>query len=859
MLKRIGAEESGEFKAIASGTLPSGKPVVVNADGTVSVVEEATTNISAGIGTEVTFESANSRPYKGTFDSANNKVIIVYQDLGNSSYGTAIVGTIDSSDNSISFGSAVVFNSASSPQISSTFDSSNNKVVIAYKDQGNNGYGTAIVGTVSGTSISFGSEAVFWNANTNGIEYIDLSFDTNVNKVLVSYSDNIRDGYGIAGTVSGTSISFGTAHRFESGQAYYLRSAFDNNSNVHVATYADFSNSQYGTAAVIQVASDGTVTSQTPVVWLSSEAQKMDIDFDTTNNKFLIAFRDVNLSGRASAIVGTVSGTTLTFGSKNNANVANSLSPAIAFDETAGKFVIIYDKTNLKYVTAEISGTSVSFGSEADVDTNSSADYNDIIYDSNQRRTVAIFQDSGSSSHGKARVIATAGSFTTPNLTSENYIGMSRGVIDVDSRSQALGSPAVYESAGVAEVGSAYDANAQKVVIAYRDAGNSNYGTAVVGTVSGTGISFGTPVVFESAVARYSAVAYDANAQKVVIAYKDVDNSNSSTAIVGTVSGTSISFGTAVVFDSNSSNDFAATYDANAQKVVIAYMTASDNGAAVVGTVSGTSISFGSVTQLENSRNNELSIAYDSANQKVVVAYKDADNLDHGTAVVGTVSGTSISFGTPAVFNAATSTGNSITYDSNSGKVVIAYYDGGNSNYGTAVVGTVSGTSISFGDEVVFETSNTSNTSAIYDASAQRIVIAYRANSVGNVIVGNVSGTSISFATSVQFESGAANSNTTIYDTNNSKVVISYQDGGNSDFGTAVVFQAAYENITRGEVAGGGNASIDIIGSVSDNQTNLTAGQQYFVQTDGTIGTTADSPSVLAGTTISATELLVKT
>ena len=37
MLKRIGAEESGEFKAVASGTLPSGKPVIVNTDGTVSV------------------------------------------------------------------------------------------------------------------------------------------------------------------------------------------------------------------------------------------------------------------------------------------------------------------------------------------------------------------------------------------------------------------------------------------------------------------------------------------------------------------------------------------------------------------------------------------------------------------------------------------------------------------------------------------------------------------------------------------------------------------------------------------------------------------------------------------------------
>ena len=44
MLKRIGAEESGEFKAVASGTLPSGRPVVVNADGTVSVVGETAVN-----------------------------------------------------------------------------------------------------------------------------------------------------------------------------------------------------------------------------------------------------------------------------------------------------------------------------------------------------------------------------------------------------------------------------------------------------------------------------------------------------------------------------------------------------------------------------------------------------------------------------------------------------------------------------------------------------------------------------------------------------------------------------------------------------------------------------------------------
>ena len=57
----------------------------------------------------------------------------------------------------------------------------------------------------------------------------------------------------------------------------------------------------------------------------------------------------------------------------------------------------------------------------------------------------------------------------------------------------------VFESEDITGVGSAYDTNTNKIVVAYKDGGNSDYGTAVVGTVSGASISFGTPVVFESA------------------------------------------------------------------------------------------------------------------------------------------------------------------------------------------------------------------------------------------------------------------------------------------------------------------------------------------------------------------------
>ena len=82
-------------------------------------------------------------------------------------------------------------------------------------------------------------------------------------------------------------------------------------------------------------------------------------------------------------------------------------------------------------------------------------------------------------------------------------------VAQVASVSQSAGTPVTFESAAVKFISVAYDANAQKIVIAYEDDANSDYGTAVVGTVSGDSISFGTPVVYESASTQYHSVVYD--------------------------------------------------------------------------------------------------------------------------------------------------------------------------------------------------------------------------------------------------------------------------------------------------------------------------------------------------------------
>ena len=64
--------------------------------------------------------------------------------------------------------------------------------------------------------------------------------------------------------------------------------------------------------------------------------------------------------------------------------------------------------------------------------------------------------------------------------------------------------------------------------------------------------------------------------------------------------------------------------------------------------------------------------------------------------------------------------------------------------------------------------------------------------------------------------------------------------------------------ISKGVYTNGQTATIQLIGSVDDAQSGLTPGQKYYVQGNGTLSETADSPSVLAGKAISSTNLVIK-
>jgi len=218
------AEKAREVQAVASGVLPSGQPVIVNADGTVSVVVETTNSGSETLGSQFALPTTNGQKASflgGTYDSVNQRAIITYRDVNNSSKGTVVVGTVGES--SVTWGTPVVFRDGTTQWTSCAFDSKNGKVVISYQDQGNSFYGTSIVGTVSGNSISFGTPVVFQSSETT---YIDTTYDVSADAIVVNYAENTGSGGRVvAGTVSGNSITFGSPVQF-GGNGIYGRAVY---------------------------------------------------------------------------------------------------------------------------------------------------------------------------------------------------------------------------------------------------------------------------------------------------------------------------------------------------------------------------------------------------------------------------------------------------------------------------------------------------------------------------------------------------------------------------------------------------------------------------------------------------------
>jgi hypothetical protein len=417
-----------------------------------------------------------------------------------------------------------------------------------------------------------------------------------------------------------------------------------------------------------------------------------------------------------------------------------------------------------------------------------------------------------------------------------------------------------------------------KLIYIYLD--NNRYVNASVCTLSGTTITFGTPVVARSSTAEALDALYMPNTQSLVLGYKE---GNAGYVLAGTATSTTTTWGTGSIQATNSNAPVLA-YHSGTGHVITAYSYDDDfddvhDYKCKAYSVSGTTMTLQSTSSVLFGGSQYLNafsydICYDpEINRIFVSALNGPSPFDTGNPSYTIVSyGGSFSVGANAQVSGTTSSYTGIFYDPTSEKIIYSYLPDSSSTTLELGAGTPSTTAITFGSFV-----NASSaaygyqelyTNIAHDSSTGKNVIVYAGGSSPYPVYFRsftVSGTSISLGSEITIDSstGGPPNRSSITVIPNSQLAISYEDT-TDDVRKYSIGQLSYTStnsadfigITDQAIADTATGAVIVQGGVSGKVSSLTTGSDYYVQDNGTLSTTVSS--VPAGRALSTTSILLE-
>ena len=473
-------------------------------------------------------------------------------------------------------------------------------------------------------------------------------------------------------------------------------------------------------------------------------------------------------------------------------------------------------------------------------------------------------------SSGQAVAVTQSSSVASPPTSS--FAGISGSTLSHESFSDAC-----------------YDASTDRYVWINRDGGNGGFYVYVGQMVNGT-ISWGNKSGYLGFSGNCREVKIESNgAGKVFALGHEWSSWGQTKAICGTInaSAKTVSFGSAI------NTGTAGTSGIYLSKPVWTSSTNvlqirrdsqnSNNFRVYTYTVSGTSIQQHGLTNIAQGdssaamayRNNKVAIGYRNSSNTLSVrfAYMSNSNQTINLGSTTTVSGVFVNVISVAWVNDTTA--------------VFVFRDN-TSSKGTSIAftigsGSTDNTVTSQGSLQYYQPSAEGTTPQVYwDNDISRLVCSYRqtisSKDTAITVLGNYTGSnSVTWDTSNTCQSRNTVNNSEVKEgfssmndtTNDRQVIMSPGSGGSNqtyDFSTFIVeTQTITTNMTTGNFLGfssaaysnGQTAKINVVGNTT-TKSSLTPGSKYYVQKDGSLATTATTPSVEAGLALSSTKLLIK-
>jgi hypothetical protein len=426
-------------------------------------------------------------------------------------------------------------------------------------------------------------------------------------------------------------------------------------------------------------------------------------------------------------------------------------------------------------------------------------------------------------------------------------------------------------STAATSLSSAFDTVNGVAVVCYSTSTSNNGYAAVCNGNSGSTPSYGTPVLFSGATAvADTKIVYDTASAKMLIMYKDT--SNNWYGIVGTVSGTTISFGTAVSFTAATKLDIA--YGSSSSSSTIAYINSSTNTPYfATATVSGTSVSFGASTVINASVTtaSEIQISRGSGSQWVVI-YGYPSFYAVSMSYDGITISNTFTFPTlPTIFKPAICNYDQVRF-------VIAYANTQNTISVRTLIATSGTSSYSLiGAETIVLQPASINLNLYKDVLSSNILLTSRnvaanANvaimSVGPEVVDTNSPGTLVINNSNAFwninaGNGVSGSGTysMVYDTVSQRTIFSYIGGLVRIYTKNIKLPSFnYRNvlgIANGAYTTGATATVITSGKIAANQTGLSVGRNYYINELTGVKQTTQTVIYL-GKSVSTTSILVK-
>ena len=370
-------------------------------------------------------------------------------------------------------------------------------------------------------------------------------------------------------------------------------------------------------------------------------------------------------------------------------------------------------------------------------------------------------------------------------------------------------------------------------------------------------------------VSSYSSMCYDTTNNKVVVLFRD--QSSQIDSVVGTISGTTINWGTIVNVDSATNHwGCGISFDSSTGKCIAMWYQNSSSYELSVGTVSGTSITWGS-TATSNSGDPQLYPHIASENGHFVIAGRSKYHVGSYSGTTITMAGGAGGQGT-IPFVSGTTTHSTITVDpATSTYMMGGCKDGGGGSIPSVFGATRSGTTLTFTGQQNLTQTGSSNLNFCWAGADKKFFTLWGEASPTGVYssVVQVTGTNTTMtdAYKILFEqAGGTGANAGVYNPDKGAVVAVWRNSGSSGHGYYYVEGIRNSNGTTGGFVGFSNAAytngqtakVAIVGAISTNQVGLTTAASYYLKGDGNIDVSPGAGDFLVGNALSSTNLLLR-